>query len=274
MKSIDTKSWWWKSWFHGIFVKNRESEIGEFPHCVLVLHKVVAHFTLLRLRNSCKILVSLYRKKLPHCKRCAKYFALNNRKRFFFLIIFFLLFFLFYRQILPFSLSSTSGAAKIYETFCEYEDILRLHLAGVRENKPNTVGIQSTTLHSVPGITKSWFHENISWNQFMKLAKLGRTRHHFWWISNFQNCPQFDQVWVTSFQNYQTYILKNKFYVLGHCKSIRQCGKFIIFLSVRFYVKSILGILELQILPFNTFRDSELLFLWIIALFDGWNVSN
>ena len=89
MKSIDTKSWWWKSWFHGIFVKNRESEIGEFPHCVLVLHKVVAHFTLLRLRNSCKILVSLYRKKLPHCKRCAKYFALNNRKRFFFLNYFF-----------------------------------------------------------------------------------------------------------------------------------------------------------------------------------------
>ena len=38
-----------------------------------------------------------------------------------------------------------------------------------------------------------------------------------------------------------------------------QCGNFLIFLSLRFYVKSIFGIIEMQNLPFifNTFRDNE-----------------
>ena len=39
---------------------------------------------------------------------------------------------------------------------------------------------------------------------------------------------------------------------------VTQCENFMIFLPLRFYVKSILVILEVQICHFNTFRDSEL----------------
>ena len=47
-----------------------------------------------------------------------------------------------------------------------------------------------------------------------------------------------------------------------------------IFLSLRFYVTSILGILEVQNLPFFTFRASEFCILCIFALFEGSNLPN
>ena len=65
--------------------------------------------------------------------------------------------------------------------------------------------------------------------------------------------------------------LQLRFYV----KSISaECGNFMIFLSLRFYVKAILEHLEVQNLPFNTFRGSELWFLWIFALFQDWYLPN
>ena len=50
------------------------------------------------------------------------------------------------------------------------------------------------------------------------------------------------------------------FYVNLQCCQLyeSQCGIFLNFLSLRFYVKSILEIVEVQNLPFNTFKDSEL----------------
>ena len=44
-----------------------------------------------------------------------------------------------------------------------------------------------------------------------------------------------------------------------------QCGNFMIFLSLRFYVKSILGILEVQNLSFDTFRGCRFWFYWILT---------
>ena len=48
-----------------------------------------------------------------------------------------------------------------------------------------------------------------------------------------------------------------------------QCGNFIIFLSLRFCVKSILGFLEVKIFHFNTFIGSEFWFIWYFAIFEG-----
>ena len=44
-----------------------------------------------------------------------------------------------------------------------------------------------------------------------------------------------------------------------------QCGSFRIFLSLRFYVKSILGILEVQKLPFLPFYGLWILLIWSIS---------
>ena len=52
------------------------------------------------------------------------------------------------------------------------------------------------------------------------------------------------------------------------------CENFMIFVSLRFYVKSILEILEVQICHFNLCRSSEFGFLWLFALFEGWNLPN
>ena len=48
-----------------------------------------------------------------------------------------------------------------------------------------------------------------------------------------------------------------------------QCGNFMIFLSLRFYVKSLLGILEMQNLPFIIFTRSEFGPFFIFTLFEG-----
>ena len=50
-----------------------------------------------------------------------------------------------------------------------------------------------------------------------------------------------------------------------------QCGNFKIFLSLRFYVKSIWGFLKCKIYHFNTSIGSKFWFLWIFSLFEGWN---
>ena len=51
--------------------------------------------------------------------------------------------------------------------------------------------------------------------------------------------------------------------------TLTQCGNFMIFLYFKFYVKSILRILEVQNLPFNTFRGPEFWFLWIFGLLNA-----
>ena len=59
------------------------------------------------------------------------------------------------------------------------------------------------------------------------------------------------------------------------CKlPISQCGNFIICLSVRFYVKSIIGILEVQNLPFylTHLEDLNFDFCDFFALFEGRNL--
>ena len=53
-----------------------------------------------------------------------------------------------------------------------------------------------------------------------------------------------------------------------------QCGNVIIFVSLTFYVKSILRIHEEQISHFNAFRGPEFRYLWIFTLFKGWNLPN
>ena len=51
----------------------------------------------------------------------------------------------------------------------------------------------------------------------------------------------------------------------------QKSGNFMIFLSLRFFVKSILGILEVQIFRFDTFRGFEFEFLCNFALFEAKN---
>ena len=55
-----------------------------------------------------------------------------------------------------------------------------------------------------------------------------------------------------------------------------QCVNYRIFMSVRFYVKSILGILEVIDLPFYLAHLEALIFemLWIFALYESWNLPN
>ena len=60
-----------------------------------------------------------------------------------------------------------------------------------------------------------------------------------------------------------------KLYLLA----LPQCGHFINFISLKFYVKSYLGIVEVKKSHFNTFRGSGF-FLWIFALFQNWNLPN
>ena len=67
-----------------------------------------------------------------------------------------------------------------------------------------------------------------------------------------------------------------KKYILLLKVTFPECGNFMIFLSLslRFYVKSILGIVEVKNLPFFTFRGYEFWLLYIFALIEGWNKSN
>ena len=53
-----------------------------------------------------------------------------------------------------------------------------------------------------------------------------------------------------------------------------QCGNYRMLLLLRFYVKSKWANLDSQNLPFYTFRDSEVWFLWIFELLEGWNLPN
>ena len=52
------------------------------------------------------------------------------------------------------------------------------------------------------------------------------------------------------------------------------CGNFIIFLLLRFYVKSILGILKVQYLSFYHIKRLWNLIVWIVAFCEAWNLPN
>ena len=71
-----------------------------------------------------------------------------------------------------------------------------------------------------------------------------------------------------------TLLKSNTIFIISRkvCKS-SQSGNFIIFLSLRFYVKSNFGIPDVENCHFNTFTGSEVWFFMNFYNFEGWNLT-
>ena len=105
-------------------------------------------------------------------------------------------------------------------------------------------------------ITVYWF---ISWKSFPSVEgltrsiKVGRIQYDFFFREiiwhNFEHHAKCKQSCIE--------ILRNSFH-----RNIAQCGNFIIFLSLRFYVKSIFQIIDVLKLQFLTFLGLWVLLIW------------
>ena len=141
---------------------------------------------------------------------------------------------------------------------------------------------------------------NLEVLQLLFLPFLGLWILLIWWISAFKKCensyrliflaskcvkmPDFAFLESPKLISRKIWIIKNHeisllcavlynqtvLYTIHYsCRTCTHSGNFRNFLPLRFYVKSKLVNLESQIVPFNTFRDSEFWFLWIFELIEG-----